>query len=107
MGPRFAGLNLFKSNEFVRAIKIRSTPSFGGEVNPSTHVVRFYGMLNFPSRYFVMPNLSFPSPVSPALLLDHSDGSIYRELWWTNQGFPVDIIPPWFSILIYHLGDEQ
>jgi hypothetical protein len=21
--------------------------------------------------------------------------------------FPADIIPPWFSLLIYHLGDEQ
>jgi hypothetical protein len=28
--------------------------------------------------------------------------------WWTNQEFsPVDIIPPWFSMLIYYLGDEQ
>jgi hypothetical protein len=34
-------------------------------------------------------------------------GRIARELWWTNQEFcPVDIIPPWFSMLI-RLGDEQ
>jgi hypothetical protein len=33
-------------------------------------------------------------------------GRIAREFWWMNQEFsPVDIIPPWFSILIYHLGD--
>jgi hypothetical protein len=27
-------------------------------------------------------------------------------LWWTNQFSPADIIPPWFSMLIYHLRDE-
>jgi hypothetical protein len=33
---------------------------------------------------------------------------IARGLWWTNQELsPVDIIPPRFSMLIYHLGDEQ
>jgi hypothetical protein len=35
-------------------------------------------------------------------------GMVSRELWWTNQEFsPVDIIPPWISMLIYHLWDEQ
>jgi hypothetical protein len=35
-------------------------------------------------------------------------GRITRELWWMNQeGFFVDIIQPWFSMPIYHLGDEQ
>jgi hypothetical protein len=41
----------------------------------------------------------------PDLLLDGSAGRIARVLWWTNQEFsPVDIIPPWFSLLIYYLG---
>jgi hypothetical protein len=32
---------------------------------------------------------------------------IASKLWWKNQElFPVDIIPPWFSVLIYHLADE-
>jgi hypothetical protein len=36
-----------------------------------------------------------------------ADG-IVRELWWTIQEFSsVDIIPPWFSILIFLLEDEQ
>jgi hypothetical protein len=36
------------------------------------------------------------------LLLDDSAGRIARELWWMNQEFsPLDIIPPWFSMLIY------
>jgi hypothetical protein len=53
-------------------------------------------------------NSSFPLPVPPALQrVDHA-GRIARELWWTNQKFfSVDIIPPWFSMPIYHLGDEQ
>jgi hypothetical protein len=34
-------------------------------------------------------------------------GRIARELLWTNQFFPIDIIPLWFSTLICHLGDEQ
>jgi hypothetical protein len=38
------------------------------------------------------------------LLVDSAD-RITRELWWTNQGFsPAVIIPPWFSMLIYHVG---
>jgi hypothetical protein len=48
----------------------------------------------------------FPSPITPDLLLDDSAGSV-RELWWTNQELsPADIIPPWFSMLISHLGDK-
>jgi hypothetical protein len=40
-------------------------------------------------------------------LLDDSAVRIARELWWTHQKFPtVDIIPPSFSMFLYHLGDE-
>jgi hypothetical protein len=29
----------------------------------------------------------------------------WKELWWMNQEFsPVDIIPPWFSMVVYHVG---
>jgi hypothetical protein len=32
-------------------------------------------------------------------------GMIARELWWMNQEFsPADIIPLWFSMLIYPWG---
>jgi hypothetical protein len=49
--------------------------------------------------------LIFLSLVPSALLLDVSIGRVARELWWTNQeSSPVDIIPPRFSMLIYHLG---
>jgi uncharacterized membrane protein YhaH (DUF805 family) len=39
------------------------------------------------------------------LLQDDSAGRTDRELWWMNiLVFLVIIIPPWFSMLIYHLG---
>jgi hypothetical protein len=32
----------------------------------------------------------------------------FPEIWWTNQKlFPVDIIPPLLSILIYRLGMDN
>jgi hypothetical protein len=34
LDPRFAGSNPAVDNGFLRAIKIRSTTSFGGEVKP-------------------------------------------------------------------------
>jgi hypothetical protein len=44
MDPRFAGSNPADDNGFLRAIKIRSTASFGGEVKPSVpqHVKEHY-----------------------------------------------------------------
>jgi hypothetical protein len=30
-----------------------------------------------------------------------------EKLWWTNQDYSAVGMPPWFSMLIYHLGDEQ
>jgi hypothetical protein len=68
-------------------------------------------MLKNPAAYertvhSVRPN-SFPSPLSPVLLLDASAGRIARELWWTNQEFSPVVISPWFSMLIYHLEDDK
>jgi hypothetical protein len=58
--------------------------------------------------YLLRPYSYLPSPVHPALLLDYSAGRIAGELWWTNQKFsPVCIIPPLFSMPIYHVGDEK
>jgi hypothetical protein len=82
----------------LRAIKIRSTHSFLGEVKPShprrkilRHVTQPFKVRK---RYFVRQNVSFPSPVPSVLLLGDSTGTIARELWCTNQEFsPVNIIP--------------
>jgi hypothetical protein len=45
MDPKFAGSNPAGGDGLLRTIQIRSTPSFGGEVKPSGHVVRFYSMV--------------------------------------------------------------
>jgi hypothetical protein len=91
-----------EDDEFLRAIKIRSTQS---------HFVRLYGMLKNHSKHEIdirRLNLPFLSPVHSALILDDSAGKRSRELWWTNWEFSrVNIIVQWFSMLIYHLGDER
>jgi hypothetical protein len=38
-------------------------------------------------KYFVRPHSSF----YPDLLIDDSTDRISRELWWTNQDFPLSI----------------
>jgi hypothetical protein len=50
-----------------------------------------------------------PFAHSSCLLPDLSAGRIAREQRWTSQEFSsvYIIIPPWFSMLIYHLGDKQ
>jgi hypothetical protein len=35
VGPKVRGFKLGRRDVFLRAIKIRSTPSFGGELKPS------------------------------------------------------------------------
>jgi hypothetical protein len=46
-----------------------------------------------------------PFARSSWFLPDDSACRFTRELWWTNQEFSfVDIIiPPWFSMLLYHV----
>jgi hypothetical protein len=38
-----------RGDGFLKAIKIRSTPSFGGEVKRRSHVVKFYVILKIPT----------------------------------------------------------
>jgi hypothetical protein len=85
--PRFAGSNP-ESDGFLRAIKIRSTTSFRGEVKPSPHVVRFYGTLKItwgmtdtdrknPAAIF--------RPVSPCFATGCLWCNQSIELWWMNR----------------------
>jgi hypothetical protein len=61
----------------------------------------------YEEKYFARPNPSFPLPI-PSACYRMTTGRNARELWWTNQEFSYfNIIPLWFSMLIYHLGDEQ
>jgi hypothetical protein len=60
----------------------------------------------YEERYFVRPNSFCSVPLD--LLLGESAGIIVIQIWWTNEEFsPVDIIPPCFFMLTYHLGYEQ
>jgi hypothetical protein len=61
-------------------------------------------------RGSILCNAKFIIPFAcySCLLPDDSADRNAKELWWMNQEFSsVDIIPAWFSMLIYHLGDEQ
>jgi hypothetical protein len=69
LDPRFAGSDIAEDDGFLRAIKVCSKPSIGGEIKPSIPCLKIPDMLKIPSkyeqRYFLGPN-SFPSPVPPA-----------------------------------------
>jgi hypothetical protein len=60
IGPEDCGFKPGQGNGFLRVIKMCSMPSFGKEVKPSPHVVRFYCMLKIPSKYeqrhFIWPH---------------------------------------------------
>jgi hypothetical protein len=94
----------------LRAIKIRSTSSFGWEVKPSAlcckilqHVKEItskYGQIYFGGQIH-----NFLLQVPPDLLLDDSAGMIVRELWWTNQFSRHN--STMVLLLICHLGNEQ
>jgi hypothetical protein len=45
IGPKVREFKSCRRDGFLKAIRIRSTSFFGGEVKPSPHVVIFYGML--------------------------------------------------------------
>jgi hypothetical protein len=78
--PWFAGSISAEGDGFFKAIKIRSTPSFGWEVKLETpcrkSLLHVKNTSKYEQRYF-----------------EFSD-SITRGLWWTDKEFsPVDIIP--------------
>jgi hypothetical protein len=43
IGPNVHGLKSGRGDGLIRAIKILSALSFGREIKPSAHIVRFYG----------------------------------------------------------------
>jgi hypothetical protein len=73
-----------------------------------THILSVKIPSKCEQRYLTGQMHNFILPVPPALLLDDCTYEIAREVLWMNKDFsPAGIIPPWFSILICHLGDEQ
>jgi hypothetical protein len=109
---KIRGFKPGRGDGFLRAIKINSMPFFGGELKPSfpsRKVLQHVKItLKYEQRYFEGQIYHFFRQVPSDLLLDGCSGMIARELWWTNQEFsPIDIIPPQFSMVIYHLGGEK
>jgi hypothetical protein len=111
IGPKDTGFKLGRVNGFLRAIKFCITSSCGGKVKPLAPCYKILRHVKITSeyeqRYFKGQINRFLRQVAPDLLLGDSAGRIARELWWTNQFSPVNIIPPWFCMLIYHLWNEQ
>jgi hypothetical protein len=50
IGPKVRGFNPVRGDEFLRAIKIRTTPPFGGQVMPSAPCHKIF-MLKDPTKY--------------------------------------------------------
>jgi hypothetical protein len=51
LDPRFVGSNPDEGDGFLREIKIRSTFSFGGEVQPSVHCRNILRYVKDPYKY--------------------------------------------------------
>jgi hypothetical protein len=83
-----------RGNGFLRAIKIRSTPSFGWEVKPEVPCRKILRHFKDPWRYFRYWWAKFSILRSFLLLVpDVSVARTARELWWTSQGLsPAGII---------------
>jgi hypothetical protein len=90
--PKVCRFKPGQSNGFLRAVEICSMPSFRGEVK------------SLAKNHF---QFIIPFACSSHLLPDDLAGKIVKESRWTNWKVTVDVIPPWFSVLIDHLGDEQ
>jgi hypothetical protein len=88
IGPSVRGFRPGRGGGFLRAIKIRSTPSFGGEVKPEAPCHNIFRHVKitcrYEQKYFARPNSSFPFRIPPAcyqmallvILPDNSGGRI-------------------------------
>jgi hypothetical protein len=84
LDPRVVGSNQAEDDRFLRAIKIRSATSFGGEVKPSVPCRKMYGMLKNPTSMkktlHRQNSAIISSQVSPASLLGVSTGNSQRAV---------------------------
>jgi hypothetical protein len=92
LDKRFMGSNPANNNRLLRAINIRSTPSFEGEVKLSAPCKISWHVkepLEASKRYFAKQNSSYPLPSPHVLQQDDFAGRTAKELWLTNQEFPL------------------
>lgn len=93
-GPKGRGFKPCRGEIFLRAIKLRRTPSLGRESKAGGRMsLRFCGMLKIRWCIFDTDTQSSHSVHYSYLLPVDSDGSTARMLWWTGQGVsPAGII---------------
>jgi hypothetical protein len=93
-GPKGRGFKLCRGDEFLRTIKISSSPSFGWKVKPEVPCRKILRHLKIPWGISDIDRQNSHS-LRPFLILtpDVSAGRTARELWWTSQELsPVGII---------------
>jgi hypothetical protein len=111
-GPKGRGLRPGRGGGFLRAIIIRSTPSFGREVKPEAqcrkmlrHVrsvdVSYTSLL---IRKILTPSSIFPTRSQMSLLVGLPESSGGRVRTFPQ---PASSSSPWLSTLTYHLEDER
>jgi hypothetical protein len=97
---------------FLGAIKNRSTPSFGGEVKSEVPCRKITRHVKYHLQMIMNKILRKAEVIVP---FAHSSTcyqmTLLVGLWGSSGGrirsFSDYIIPPWFSMHIYRLGDEQ
>jgi hypothetical protein len=103
--PKVHGFKPVQGEGFLRAIKIHSTCSFGGEIKLEAPCCKI--LWHVKKSLANMNKDTFQGQIHHSLhLFQMTAGRLTRELWYTSQEFfSIDIIPPWFFILTYHLRD--
>jgi hypothetical protein len=104
------GFKSGRERRILRPIKIRSTPSFGGEVKPSVPCRKIFAACQRTIRSMNKDTLlgQINHFIRQFLLLCNkvTVGRIARVLV-EESVFHCHIIPPLFSTLIYNMGDKQ
>jgi hypothetical protein len=106
-GPKGHGFKPGWGDGFLRAIKIRSTPSFRWEVKPEVpcrkilwHVRIPWGISDRQNSHFFVHSSCLPQ-MSLLVELPESSGG------WVRSYPQLVSSLPWLSTLTYHLGDKQ
>jgi hypothetical protein len=107
-GPNGVGFKPGRGDQFLRAIKIGSTPSFRWEVKPEIPFRKILQHVKDPLRYYRYWYAKF-SLLRPFLLL--AQMSLLVGLPERSGGrvrsYPQPASSPWHCMLTYHPGDKQ
>jgi hypothetical protein len=109
LDPRFAGSDPPEGCGFLKAIKIRSTPSLERKVNLSSPCRKILRHVKEPSKYerdtssgkihnFLCQVLLRCCWMALLVELPQSSGEGIESFSF------LDIVPPWLSMLTYHVG---